>query len=106
MKSKSRYVEGPERDLLTRAEVIEWLRLYRDTEWEDEEEDDDHVEGVDLLDRMIDRGEFPLGICWDLDAQPVWSWLDVVAFAHLRTRGLGAGVPRFWAAARSLRDGS
>jgi hypothetical protein len=74
----------PEKDYLTRYEVEKYLGL------------EDVFDGVDVRERkdgepdyvaaLIATGLFPPGIILARGARPVWHWMDVAAYAHLRMR--------------------
>lgn len=65
-------MSGPDRDVLTKAEVAAYLALSEDT-----------------IDRLVERGLFPTAI-YLTPKNKVWGWMDVVAYLHLLGRGVGA----------------
>jgi predicted DNA-binding transcriptional regulator AlpA len=68
-----RHLDGPDKDILTREEVCQYLR----------------IEGSHL-DSLIKRKEFPRGVPYGDGRILFWMWEDVWAFRHLRMRIQGA----------------
>lgn len=64
-----RRINGPDKDWNTLAEVAAYLGISQPT-----------------LRTMIKKGEFPQGI-FHGDRSVRWGWMDVVAYAHLKSRG-------------------
>jgi predicted DNA-binding transcriptional regulator AlpA len=64
-----RTISGPPKDVLTHAEVCDYLRLQ-----------------AAQLDRLIRRREFPRGVPYGEGKPLVWYWEDVWAWRHLRMR--------------------
>lgn len=70
-----RTVSGPDRDVLLKEEVCQYLRISDTT-----------------LDQLIKRGLFPKPVPFgEKGGRPVWMWEDVWAFRWLRMR-LAAGA--------------
>ena len=63
-----RLIDGPERDLVSAQEAARWLGC-----------------GLTLFRELVASGEFPAPIRLGRHKATRWHWLDVVAFAHLRS---------------------
>lgn len=67
-----RTIWGPEKDYLTRQEVLDYLRISDTT-----------------LTRVMKKGLFPKPVAMGEETGRCWLWLDVIAYAHLRSRDSG-----------------
>lgn len=63
-----RLVDGPDKDLLSAREAAAWLGV-----------------GLTLFRELVASGTFPAPIKLGRHKAQRWHWLDVVAFAHLRS---------------------
>lgn len=63
-----RLIDGPESDLVSAREAARWLGC-----------------GLTLFRELVTSGEFPAPIRLGRRKAMRWHWLDVVAFAHLRS---------------------
>lgn len=63
-----RLIDGPAADWLSAREVAQWLHI-----------------GATLLKELRDAGDFPRPVPFGRRKAQRWYWLDVVAWAHLRS---------------------